>query len=101
MQTLYKGKGGKLLKKLTVMLTLVVMLGYLPGRAEEDSLSQRVEDVEGKVESMQEPFLGLQSDVENLKKLKLSGYMQVRFDYADSAKSGLDNEAKNSPAYSR
>ena len=85
-----------MIRKLTVILVLSAVFGYRMAIAAEDTLSQRFEDLERKVEAMQEPFLTMQGDVENLKKLKLSGYMQVRFDYADSAKSGLDNEAKNS-----
>lgn len=81
--------------KATVLLFLM-LTSTAPIWAQEDSLSQKVEDLAGKVESMQEPFLGMQTDVENLKKLKLTGYMQVRFDYADSSKSGLNNEAKSS-----
>src|SRR4030067_3198136 len=77
MQMQYKGKGGKLIRKLTVILVLSAVFGYRMAIAAEDTLSQRFEDLEGKVEAMQEPFLTMQGDVDNLKKQKLSGYWQV------------------------
>ncbi len=81
----------------STLLTLTLLsLGWGQETEPDTSLNEKVEEVKGKVEAMEEPFIGLQTDVAGLKKIKLTGYMQVRFDYADSSQSGLNNEAKNS-----
>lgn len=78
------------------VLTLGLFSLGLAQESESDSTKEKVEELKSKIEAMEEPFMALQTDVAGLKKLKLTGYMQVRFDYADSVKSGLNNEAKNS-----
>lgn len=83
-------------KIMTVFLAAYIFAASLSLADEADSTQEKIEEVKGKVEAMEEPFLGLQSDVAGLKKIKLTGYMQVRFDYADSSQSALNNEAKNS-----
>jgi Phosphate-selective porin O and P len=49
------------------------------------SIEDRVADLEGKVEGISEPFSAIQSDVANLKRIKLSGYIQGRYEWKDDA----------------
>ena len=46
--------------------------------ADQPDMQSRLEELKGRLEGMHETQLGLQSDVEGLKKLKVSGYVQAR-----------------------
>lgn len=82
--------------RITILSLMLLISGYAVGRAEDnDSLSQRVTEIESEIEGINEPLQALITDVTGLKKLKVSGYMQTRFDYSDSSKSAHGGESKN------
>lgn len=83
------------IKPAMLLAAIFLFLGQT-GQAQEDSLSKRVEAVESEVEGIKEPLSTLLTDVTGLKKIKLTGYMQARYDYSDRSRSALDNESKNS-----
>ena len=56
------------------------------GKSAEDRLAE----LEGKVEGIAEPFSAIQSDVANLKRIKLSGYIQGRYEWKDDADFGQE-----------
>jgi hypothetical protein len=59
-----------------------------------DPVADKLEDVAGRVEAMQEPLAGLQEDVKKLKGLKLSGYVQLRLNLNDASKNGVKDDGK-------
>jgi hypothetical protein len=59
-------------------------------------LEERVAAVEGKLEGLSESVTATQATTESLSKIKLSGYVQGRFEWHDDADSGLN--AQNRPA---
>jgi hypothetical protein len=54
------------------------------------TVEDRLTDVEGKLDSMGEPFSAMQSDVAGLKRLKVSGYVQGRYEWHDDADFGQE-----------
>ncbi len=82
------------IKPAILLAAIFLTLGQVT-QAQEDSLSKRVEAVEDEVDGIKEPLQTLLTDVTGLKKIKLTGYMQVRYDYSDRSRSALDNESKN------
>jgi hypothetical protein len=56
----------------------------------EKSLEDRVAELEGKAEGIAEPFSAMQSDVAGLKRIKLSGYIQGRYEWKDDADFGQE-----------
>jgi hypothetical protein len=56
-------------------------------------LEDRMRDLEGKLEGVTEPFPAMQSDIAGLKRLKISGYLQGRYEWHDDADYGLEVDA--------
>jgi hypothetical protein len=67
-----------------------------PAPAANAALEDKVNALEGKVEGIAEPFSAMQSDVAALKRLKISGYIQGRYEWHDDADYGfrVDNGVK-------
>jgi hypothetical protein len=58
------------------------------------SVEDRLGKLEGEVGSMAEPFSAITSDVAALKKIKISGYIQGRYEWHDDANYGVDGANK-------
>lgn len=55
-----------------------------PAVPQGPTLEERIGDVKGSVESLNETFLETKATVDKLAKIKLSGYVQTQWQYADS-----------------
>jgi hypothetical protein len=62
--------------------------------ASTTGLEDRLGQLEGQLEGMAEPFSAMQSDVSSLKKVKLSGYVQGRYEWHDDANFGLEGSKR-------
>jgi hypothetical protein len=58
------------------------------------SLNERMSEVEGKVDGMNEQLLATSSTVSGLAKLKFSGYLQGRYELRNDSVSGLDAQGR-------
>ncbi|HXU81870.1 MAG TPA: porin, partial [Polyangia bacterium] len=68
-----------------------------PAPASGPSVEDRITAVEGKLEGMEESSAATNATVDALKKIKVSGYIQGRYEWHDSAAAGFDaTAAKNS-----
>ncbi len=68
-----------------------------PPSAPEKSTEERITHIESQIEGINEPFSVIQSDVAALKKLKISGYLQGRYEWHDDASFGVNPAASNAP----
>ncbi len=57
------------------------------------ALEDRLGRIEGQIEGLSEPFPAIQSDIAGLKRLKLSGYIQGRYDWHDESDYGIRGTA--------
>jgi len=57
-----------------------------------NELSEQLDSVTGQLQAMTEPFEAVQSDVKKLKGLKLSGYVQARYEMNQSSKGGVSSK---------
>lgn len=80
------------MKKLLMMLVLVVWAPraeFLWAQDEKDSTSasggEKLEELKGQVEGMNETLLEMKSTLDALKKIKVSGYLQAQYQTADTA----------------
>lgn len=72
-------------KVLTLLIVLVLFSSYT--QAQEDTtythLKEKIEEVKGALEGLNESYLETKATVDALKKIKLSGYIQTQFQLAD------------------
>lgn len=72
-------------KVLTLLIVLVLFASYT--HAQEDTtytkLKEKIEEVKGALEGLNETYLETKTTVDALKKIKLSGYIQTQFQSAD------------------
>lgn len=71
-------------------LALAALLMALPAAAQEATTGDRdpatrVEEIEGRLEGMTEQLQALQTDTDRLKKFKFSGYIQARWETAETS----------------
>ncbi len=78
----------RILKTLIPALTLALAT-TLQAESESDSLKAAHEQLHSRVESMAETQTLMETDISLLKRLKVSGYVQARFEYNDSSRSGV------------
>lgn len=83
----------------TILATVVCLIYFfsIASKAEEDTRAS-IDELKGKVEGIDENVLGLLSDVAGLKKLKISGYMQIQFEKTE-ANSGFSMNPYDSSDY--
>jgi hypothetical protein len=60
----------------------------------ERNLEDRMSNLEGQLEGVLEPFPAMQSDIATLKRLKVTGYVQGRYEWHDDADYGLDSSKR-------
>jgi len=79
--------------KIRVFLILV-LLGWLSSnqtwaQTPEDSLRIQMQELKDRLDGISENMATLSSDVSILKWVKISGYLQARYEYNDSSKNGI------------
>jgi hypothetical protein len=65
-----------------------------PAEAAAPALSERVADLEGKVEGVNESLSVTNATLSPISKLKFSGYIQGRYEYRDDSVSGVDAQGR-------
>lgn len=76
----------------TFVFVIVLMMAVgatLRAATAEDSLKAGQQELKERVDGMAETMAVMSTDVGILKKLKVSGYVQARFEYNDSSRSGV------------
>ena len=69
-------------------LIILAPAGLWAQDATTDSLKERMDETAGKVAGLEERLGIAETDIAGLKKLKISGYVQARYEYHDDASSG-------------
>jgi len=69
------------------ILMLLAPLGLAAQEAATDSLKERVNQTADKVAGIEERLSADEADIANLKKVKITGYVQARYEYHDDASS--------------
>lgn len=79
--------------KLTLSAAVLALgiVGQVGAESADDSLKAAVEETKQRVEGMAENLNTLNSDVGILKQLKVSGYLQARYEYNDTSRFGVTN----------
>jgi hypothetical protein len=69
-----------------ILLLLAFTLTIAPGmlRAQQDDVTTKVEEIEGRVGGMDEAIKELQTDRDQMKKMKISGYIQMNFEKSEA-----------------
>ncbi len=70
---------------LAVLVCLVAMSPAIADDHVQDSLTERLNQITDQVGGIQERLATDESDIANLKKIKVSGYVQARYEYHDDA----------------
>jgi hypothetical protein len=65
------------------------------------TVEDRLTNIEGKLEGMEEPTAATNATVDALKKIKVSGYIQGRYEWHDDAGAGLDPSGRANRGTSR
>jgi len=73
-----------------ILLLLAFTLTVVPGllRAQQEDVATKVEEIEGRVGGMDEAIKELQTDRDQMKKMKITGYIQMNFEKSE-AESGF------------
>ncbi len=66
-------------KMIRTVVLLLIVIGIANAESVQDSLSNRIADLKGQVEGINETVLAMQSTVDALSKIKFSGYLQTQF----------------------
>jgi hypothetical protein len=61
-----------------------------PAAEEESKIEEEIATIKGKVDSIEEQYSETKTSVLSLQRLKMSGYVQGRFQYAENSRGGLD-----------
>ena len=70
-----------------------------PAEPAGPSVEDRLTGLEGKVEGMEESSAATNATVDALRKIKVSGYIQGRYEWHDSAIAGIDTKAGNNSRF--
>jgi hypothetical protein len=78
-------------KKILVIISLLVLLTLKFGSAQtqEDSVKIALQELKDRLDGVSENMATLNSDVSILKWVKISGYIQARYEYNDSSQNGV------------
>jgi hypothetical protein len=68
-----------------------------PAQTAAPTVEDRLTDLEGKMEGLQESTAATDATVSSLKKLKFSGYVQGRYEWHDDAGAGVSNDTARAP----
>ncbi|MFH0920424.1 MAG: hypothetical protein V1913_08675 [Fibrobacterota bacterium] len=86
--------------KKTIILALMLTAGTgifaqeSPGMVAQDTLKERVTNIEGKVTGIDEAFLEAKATLEKLAKIKVSGYIQAQYRMAMDTAGSMDTSGK-------
>lgn len=72
------------MKRFLVLLAFVVIGAPLALQAQQDDVSTQVEEIKSQVGGMEEAIKELQTDRDNMKKIKISGYLQMNWEQTES-----------------
>jgi len=81
------------MKSVTSLMLLLTLVGVAPSRAQNEGgeLKSKVEEVKSQVDGIDENLKEIQATVSSLKKIKVSGYLQVNFEKSEGMKGfGVD-----------
>ena len=78
-------------RKIVILIILIIILGLNQTRAEtqEDSTQIKLQELKDRLDGINENMATLNSDVAILKWVKISGYIQARYEYNDSSQNGI------------
>jgi hypothetical protein len=79
--------------KTTLLLATLVGLPTFAQESTPTEPNERIDAIEGKVTSIDEQLAEAKATLAGLTKIKLSGYIQARYQYAENSKQGIDSSA--------
>ena len=74
---------------LTLLLLAIIRLNQSWAQTPEDSIKAALQETKDRLDGISENMATLNSDVAILKWVKISGYIQARYEYNDSSKNGV------------